>query len=253
MRQCLDIFYEKSLNLIFMKTIFFIPLIAFLSYFKVMGQGGLDFTTDYIALTTPFQYDGEIYYLDTNKKMSIKKVDEIAHDKSLLNSFSNLVSNVTVYEMKGDGELKLVGIGVSGKNSTYQVIYDFSQTQTIFSSDPSFNYSSLLVGVGVRMVAKVKTKKAGINLSSPIGLAANIEHVEGSLEVRVSGIGSQKINGLIPTTSDLSPSSISNALQAISTIKSHIYDNDTIISPQILAYNKKDENITQKSITQKVK
>ncbi|MFC0343001.1 hypothetical protein [Epilithonimonas hispanica] len=235
-----------------MKTKFNFFLMILFGYANLLCQN-LVFTTDYIALTTPIQYDGELYYTTPDKKMSIKHINEVVHDKSILNSFSNLVSNVTVYEMKADGDLTFVGVGISGKNSTYQVIYDFSQTQTLLSSDPTNNYNSLLVGVGVRMVAKIKTRKAGINLSSPIGLAANIENIEGSLEVRVSGIGSQKINGLIPTTSDLSPSSISNGLQAISTIKSHIYDDETIISPQILAYSKNDKNITEKSTKQKIK
>ncbi len=235
-----------------MKTNLSCLLLIILGYSNLLSQG-LVFTTDYIALTTPIQYDGELFYTTSDKKMTIMNVNEVVHDKTLLNSFSNLVSNVTVYEMKADGDLKFVGVGISGKNSTYQVIYDFSQTQTLLSSDPSNNYNSLLVGVGVRMVAKIKTKKAGINLSSPIGLAANIEYIEGSLEVRVSGIGSQKINGLIPTTSDLSPSSISNGLQAISTIKSHIYDEETIISPQILAYSKNDNNITEKSVNLQIK
>ena len=93
------------------------------------------------------------------------------------------------------------------------------------------------------MVAKIKTKKVGINLSSPFDLVANFEKIEGSLEVRVSGIGSQKINNLIPTTSDLSPSSISSALQSVATIKSHIYDTETIITPQILAYSIRDKEI----------
>ncbi|MEM6765224.1 MAG: hypothetical protein AAF655_09870 [Bacteroidota bacterium] len=56
------------------------------------------------------------------------------------------------------------------------------------------------------------------------------------MEVRVIGINSQKISELIPTTADLSPSSISNALQAVASIKSHMHDKDVIIYPHIIAY-----------------
>ena len=171
------------------------------------------------------------------------------HDTSLLNSFTNIVSNVTVYKINEKGELNLAKIGISRKNETYQVIYDFSQTQTITAQE-SENIESLLVGVGVRMVAKVKTKKKGINLTSLFGLTANLNKIEGSLEVRVSGIGSKRINDIIPTTADLSSSSISTALQAVATIKSHIYNEGTIITPQILAYSKADKKVKTDSIYQ---
>ncbi len=210
-----------------------------------------DYTSDYTALTTPQQYDGEIYHVKEDKTIDVKDVRELPHNRTLLNSFSNIVSNVTVYEMSQGGELKVLGVGISGKSKTYQVIYDFSQTQTVLSDEDS-NYESILVGIGVRMVAKIKTKKAGINLSSPFGLVADIEKIEGSLEVRVSGVGSQKINDLIPTTADLSPSSISTALQAVATIKSHIYDKETVITPQVLAYSIRDRRLNSNASKQKI-
>ena len=222
-----------------------------ITLFSIGFVNGQDFTSDYVALTTPQQYDGEIYYVESDKTISIKDIRDLTHDKTLLNSFTNLVSNVTVYEMNVGGELSILGVGISAKNETYQVIYDFSQTQTLISDSDS-NYESILVGVGVRMVAKIKTKKAGINLSSPFSLVADIKKIEGSLEVRVSGIGSQKINGLIPTTSDLSPASISNALQAVATIKSHIYDTETIINPQILAYSIRDQKLNADANKQRI-
>ncbi len=87
------------------------------------------------------------------------------------------------------------------------------------------------------MVAKVQTKSAGLNLSSieGLGIAANNNKVNGSLEVRSVGISWDKLNTSIPVTTDLSPASISNALQTVATIKSHIYDADVKITPQFLA------------------
>lgn len=207
------------------------------------------FTTDYIALTVPQHYDGTIWHINNDTIPELKDVSELKNNYELLRSFPNSVSNVTVYKVTTDGELKFAGIGISGKNEVYQVIYDFSQTQTVVWKDNGTD-KSVLVGVGVRMVAKVKTKKAGINLSSPFSLVANTEKVEGSLEVRVTGISSRKINELIPTTTDLSPSSISVALQAVATIKSHIHDKETIITPQYLAYNKLDTTIKKENIKQ---
>jgi hypothetical protein len=227
-----------------MKQILFISLIGL---FITNVQAQTFFTSDYIALTVPQHYEGTIWHINDSLKQELTEVKDLKNNNKLLNSFPNTVSNVTVYKVTADGELKFAGIGISGKNEVYQVIYDFSQTQTITWNEDGTN-QSVLIGVGVRMVAKVKTKKAGINLASPFGLVANIEKVEGSLEVRVTGISSRKINELIPTTTDLSPSSISVALQAVATIKSHIYDAETIITPQYLAYNKIDKTVDKESI-----
>lgn len=234
-----------------MKKILFLLVLCSLSIVKINSQVEV-FTSDYIALTVPQQYYGEITYINDDLLQEIKDVAEIKNDKSLIRSLPNIVSNVTVYEVDQDGELKVLGVGISGKNKVYQVIYDYSQTQTLLW-DNDDGTESVLVGIGVRMVAKVKTKKAGVNLASPFSLTANTKKIEGSLEVRVTGISSAKINGLIPTTTDLSASSISVALQAVATIKSHIYDDETVIIPQYLAYNKIDASIKNMNVnTQKI-
>ena len=212
----------------------------------------LFFTTDYTSLPVPQQYFGTISYVNDEKQNEIKDIDEIILDKTLLNSLSDIVSSVTVYEIKNDGDLKVVGVGLSAKNTNYQIIYDFTQSQTVTWEDNNDTKisNSAIVGVGVRMVAKVKTLKAGINLSSPFSLTANREKIEGSLEIRVIGISSQKINGIIPTTTDLSHSSLSICLQAVATIKSHLYDDETIIVPKYLAYkstNVKEEKNFEKN------
>lgn len=206
------------------------------------------FTSDYIALTVPQHYDGPIWHINKDTVQEIKQIKDIKNNYKLLRSFPNSVSNVTVYKQTETGDLKFAGTGVSVKGEVYQVIYDFSQTQTVTWPGNQGKDQSVLIGVGIRMVAKVKTNKAGINLSSPFSLVVNTEKIEGSLEVRVTGLNSRKINELIPTTTDLSPSSISVALQAVSTIKSHIHDKETIIIPQYLAYSLHGASIKKENI-----
>ena len=199
--------------------------ICFLLFISNLFSQNEIITSDYIAVTVPEQYDGEIFFLNDDDKIEVEDIRKLRHDSSLLNSFPNLVSNVTVYKVNEEGELSFSGIGISGKNELYEVIYDFTQTQTINTTE-SLVTNSILVGVGVRMIAKIKTRKAGINLNSLFSLVAEKSKVEGSLEVRVNGVSSQKISSIIPTTTDLSPASISTALQAVATIKSHIYSGE---------------------------
>lgn len=190
-------------------------------------------TSTLISLPVPQHFDGKINYLDQNSKISIQDIGAVTHDNSLLLSFPNVVSSVTIYQVDQSGSLSLFGNSLSAKNSVYEVIYDYTQTQSIELD----NHTFVLVGISVRMVAKVQTKSQGINLSSieGLGIAATNNKISGSLEVRSVGISWDKLNTSIPVTTDLSPASISNALQTVATIKSHIYDSDVKITPQFLA------------------
>lgn len=199
-------------------------------------------TTNFISLTVPVNFLGQLKYLEAGNTIQERSVFGVPHDASLLGSFPNVVSSVTVYQVENDGGLSILGNNLSAKGSTYEVIYDFVQTQTLQlldSTDQSQSVYFALIGVSVRMVARVKTRSAGINLTSlsSLGIAASRKKVSGTLEVRANGIGSQKINAVIPVTSDLSPASIETALQSVATIKSHIYDADTKITPQFLAFS----------------
>jgi hypothetical protein len=196
-------------------------------------------TCTIISLPIPQNYDGMIKYLDANDLESYKTVNDVKHDNTILSSFNNIVSSVSVYQVDEDGSLSFMGNSISAKNSVYEVIYDFTQTQTILIDDTTF----ILVGAGVRMVAKIKTKSAGINLANieGLGIAVNRKKVTGSLEVRSTGVSSTKIQ--IPATTDLSQSSISSSLQTVATIKSYFSDKETKITPQILAIGQGISNL----------
>ena len=225
-----------------MKIIFFSAGLSLFTSF-LYAQSLSDFkTTNFISLTVPVNFLGQFKYLDTANTVQERSVFSVPHDASILGSFPNVVSSVTVYQVENDGGLTILGNNLSARSSTYEVIYDFVQTQTLQlldSNDSSRSVYFALIGVSVRMVARIKARSAGINLTSlsSLGIAASRKKITGTLEVRTNGIGSQKINALIPVTSDLSSTSIENALQSVATIKSHIYDGDTKITPQFLAFS----------------
>lgn len=192
------------------------------------------YTSNYIALTVPTIYTDTIKYFDTSdQKLKTKKVTDVKLDNSLLHSFTDISSSVTMYESNREGTLTLLGNKATLKNSKYVVIYDFTQTQTITPHGDSIKKS---IGIAVRMIAEVKIKKKGIDISDvfKLGIYAKDDNIEGVLAVRSIGISSQKVNQAIPTPTDLSPASIATALQSVATIKSHIYDNETKIAPHLI-------------------
>src|SRR3546814_5033891 len=57
------------------------------------------------------------------------------------------------------------------------------------------------VGVGLRVIANIHTKKAGLNLNGlfPIGFNASTDALSGDLEVKTIGLNSDQISKLITT------------------------------------------------------
>lgn len=237
----------KSLRTISVKGIFLCLIITIGGLDKAQCQQGntketdVDklFTSAFTALTIPQMFKGEIRYIDPKTKFeSTRRVDSLAHDKGLLSSLPIIVSAVTIYQQDAQGALSIAGSSISASSSNYVVLYDFAQSQQISFAQDGLVVNGL-IGISVRMTATLHTKKRGVNLASLLGisLAASQNKVTGSIEVKSFGINSQTINELIPVPSDISASSIQTSLSAVATIKSHIYDSATIITPLLLAYN----------------
>ncbi|MDO6744994.1 hypothetical protein Q4553_10440 [Tenacibaculum soleae] len=93
------------------------------------------------------------------------------------------------------------------------------------------------VGVGSRLVAKVKTSNNKVNLGSLIalGLAAEANHLEGALSEDVIGMDSKDITNILPFQSDINKTTIQNFMQALASIKAKNYDKDTDLYPHILS------------------
>lgn len=95
-----------------------------------------------------------------------------------------------------------------------------------------------LVGVGMRVRAKIKTNTAGLKLGGFLSLAleAQLHHLSGELQVDVIGLSSKDIVQIFPAmTTEISPTSIAQVMQALAAIKSKIYDPGVTITPHLLA------------------
>lgn len=90
------------------------------------------------------------------------------------------------------------------------------------------------VGVGLRMTANFAVTEGSVDLGNliAIGAAAQAKQIVGTLVVQSLGLSGKNV--LLPIPSDISPASIQQALVAIGTIKSKIYDADTQISPRVV-------------------
>lgn len=148
-------------------------------------------------------------------------------------------SVIMIDENKKGGANYLLA-SVSSKRGNYTVIMDYVKyrTEQIYSSGGTF-LGNAKVGIGLRIKAKVKTIKENLNLGSlmALGLEAQRNNLRGEISIDVIGIDSENVTNLIPLTSQIDQSSIQNALQALASIKSKIYEEESILTPHIVAIN----------------
>jgi len=95
------------------------------------------------------------------------------------------------------------------------------------------------IGVGLRVHASVTASKDSLNIGSLFGLgvAASQNEITGSLIIQTLGISGKEISQLMPISEQINQSTIQNAMQAIATMKSKLYDAETDIFPQVIGFN----------------
>jgi len=156
---------------------------------------------------------------------------------ALLPNFSALVAT---YKFDSSLGVTYGPASLAANKGSYKVILDYVKYREEPILDSQNNYICQgRVGVGIRMIAEVKTTKADLNLGSllAIGVAAKAGHLSGTLYVDVIGISSKEVNSLVPMSSVIDETSIQSALQALAAIKSKIFDAETKLSPHIIAVN----------------
>lgn len=184
----------------------------------------------------PVEFEDEIKIKNINGSLDSKAIKLLSREETLgfLNNETVLVS---IGEFKQEGSLEYLPIAFSKKNTSYKITMDYMKYATLAKfSDQKF-IGSRRVGVGLRLISLINTAEAGINISDlySIGLAAKQGKLSGTLIIEVIGIKSKEVTSLIPLPSEINQTTIQNAMQALATIKSKIYDEETSLYPQVMA------------------
>lgn len=129
------------------------------------------------------------------------------------------------------------GVATAGtEGHRYVVVLDYIKSDTFAIPSTTSPGSSVptYVGVGLRLSANLFVRKGNVDLGNliAIGAAAQANQLTGTLVIQTLGISGKSV--ALPVPSEISVSSIQNALVAIGTIKGKIYDADTAISPRVV-------------------
>ncbi len=168
-----------------------------------------------------------------------------------LGFLNNETVMVSIGQLSSEGKISYIPFSISQKNTSYKVTMDYMKYATLGQEDESNNFIGYKrVGVGLRLISLITTAEAGINISDlySIGLAAKAGKLSGTLMIEVIGIKSKDVTTLLPLPSEINQTTIQNAMQALATIKSKIYDKDTRLYPQVMAI-KIDESARNRRVS----
>lgn len=183
-------------------------------------------------------------------------------NKHLLNALPDETMRIAIGEFNSKGGLTFgtASTGVEGNN--YIVVLDYIK----FSTNPlpvvlqkeqknnmtttkaflteDLNQANVIVptyiGIGLRMTANIKVLKGDVDLGSlyALGAAAEAKQISGSLVIQTLGISGESISSIMPMPSEISSSTIQNAILALGTMKAKMYESDTWITPRVVGvYN----------------
>jgi len=172
--------------------------------------------------------DGKFYW----KNIKLMNSDEIFQ---FLNNETVLVS---IGQVNLEGGISYLPITLSTKNTSYKVTMDYMKFATLAQENSNGSFIGFnRVGVGLRLVSLLTATESGINIGdlSSIGMAARAGTIKGTLMIEVVGINSKEVTTLLPLPSEINQTTIQNAMQALATIKSKIYDEETKLYPQVMA------------------
>lgn len=155
----------------------------------------------------------------------------------------NNAARVSSEEINAKGEVKFITSNISTEGNFYRTTIDYIKYITTPITIPIKKNSSTTdvvividIGVGLRAETKFTALKSGANIADIInmGVAAQNNQISGTMAFQTMGIESKTISDTLPIPSELSKTSIQNALQTMATIKANIYDTNTIAIPQIV-------------------
>lgn len=165
-------------------------------------------------------------------------------------------SSVKMYKLDESSTFLIPVAGASFAQSVgrYNVIMDYMKyrIEPLHDLNETF-YGYAKIGVGMRIIANLKTNKADVNLGSllAIGASASAGDISGDISVEIIGIDSPDVTNLIPLTSTIDQTSIQSALQALASIKTKLNDLDMEITPHIVAYQDINKEIKDCNETKK--
>jgi hypothetical protein len=202
--------------------------------------------------------------LATIVKLAGVEIDPLAQRAKVLDALPDETMRLAVGEVDGSGGISFGPAKIGYEGKSYVIVIDYIKFRTEaysiryrikpdgkeydiwdLTGTPDGDITQwktrsfpLYLGVGLRIRATITVNKGSVDLGNlfAVGVAGQAQQVTGTMTVQTLGISGEKISSIIPMPSEISPATIQNAILAVGTIKSKIYDADTRVVPRVLGF-----------------
>ncbi|WP_299627559.1 hypothetical protein [uncultured Tenacibaculum sp.] len=116
----------------------------------------------------------------------------------------------------------------------------------IRETESKYDIVKIIMGVGIRMTAKIKVKKRNLSITDVFGLGAEASdgNIEGSIEINTLGITGESVTSLVPLPTEINKSTIQSLLSNVAAIREKIYTMErnpesflkVQITPRVIGY-----------------
>lgn len=157
--------------------------------------------------------------------------------ESLMRALPNSNMFVYVLDAMQANEFGLTMLAGKDSNKYTIIIQEYSIYRDDINGKTGKPYR---FGIGVRMLIVVRERITRLNTLSIAAITAQAEkrNLESQIRLEVIGISGKFITEATPMPSELTFTTLMTMYQSIDRIKAAIWDDDTLVCPQILAYGR---------------
>lgn len=195
----------------------------------------LDISGDsaHLSIAAPFADTLKgLFNNEASVNLTTKLINKEKHAPTTLKEL--LSEDIFTSVLSVDVAMKLgIPLGTTGGSFARRVfIQEYAKYTDILEGEGNVRW-----GVAIRWINDIKILKAEANISSlPIlSASAQLGYIEASTKFQVVGIASKTITPLLPNNIELNVESYVRFKDAMDQIKKHIWDEDVVVSPTILA------------------
>ncbi len=190
--------------------------------------------------TDPLPADTVMVYDEATGELKPKLWAALLDDGGAVRDLLPLQSaEVSVSKTDVSGAISYLTSSLTAGSGTYAVTMDYMKyrVEDVYDDETNRFIGNARIGVGLRIKAVVQTTEIGLNMGSLIAIGAEAKRgtLRGGIAVDVIGIDSADVTNLIPLTSEIDQTSIQSALQALASIKTKISEDDTRLTPHVVA------------------
>jgi|GEM_PF-2808403 len=216
-----------------------------------------------------YDYDAEkVVYTPITPIPIVIEPQAGVNNEKLLSALKNEASRFSIGEVGSRGEVTWKPLSIAVEGNQYKAVLDYIKyttrhvgfdtlTDDIYDLTPvtrnrrsALEYSHpevssvdfivpVNIGIGFRMTVEFNVSRGGFKISHLFDLesAAEGQNITGKFFIQTLGISGRSISPLIPLPGKIDGDTITNVLQSLEELKSHIYDGDeqVDIEPKIVS------------------